>query len=116
MDKNAPFLIAVPTSDGKIIFPKMLGMAKYFYVYRTEEGQPYELIEKRINPYETTQQHLKTLDVYEVISDCRIIIAALIGKKGITRLQELGMELFFRTGDIQEALRSVLTEERPDLI
>jgi len=33
-------------------------------------------------------QHLKTLDVYDLIDDCSIIISARIGKKGITRLQE----------------------------
>lgn len=116
MDKKTPILIAVPTNDGEAIFPKMLGMAKYFYVYRTEDGQRYDLIEKRTNPYETSQQHLKTLDVYEIISDCRIIIAALIGKNGSTRLKERGIELFFRKGEIEKALRSVLMEERPGLI
>ena len=33
MDKNAPVFIAVPTNDGRTIFPKMLGMAKYICIY-----------------------------------------------------------------------------------
>ena len=56
-------------------------------------------------------QHLKTLDVYMVINDCEIIIAALIGKKGIGRLQEKGVKLFLRKGDITEALNSVFRDE-----
>lgn len=100
-------LIAIPTNDGTTIFPKMLGMAKYFYIYSLTGGSKFTLVEKRPNPYETTMQHLKTLDVYTVINDCEIVIAALIGKKGIGRLKQKGVMLFFRKGDIQEALNSV---------
>jgi|GEM_PF-2702401 len=32
-NSNKPELIAVPTNDGTTIFPKMLGMAKYCYIY-----------------------------------------------------------------------------------
>jgi len=46
-----------------------------------------------------------------VINDCEIIIAAFIGGKGIERLRERGMKLFFRKGDIQEALNSVFNDE-----
>jgi predicted Fe-Mo cluster-binding NifX family protein len=104
-------LIAIPTNDGKTIFPKMLGMAKYFYIYTTTGGRQFNLVEKRLNPYETKMQHLKTLDVYAVISDCEVIIAALIGKKGIERLREKGIKLFFRKGDIQDALNSAFSDE-----
>ncbi len=105
-------LIAIPTNDGTTIFPKMLGMAKYFYIYTLTEDSQFTLIEKRLNPFETTMQHLKTLDVYTVINDCEVIIAALIGKKGIGRLQEKGIKLFFRKGDITEVLNSVFRDEQ----
>lgn len=64
--------------------------------------------EKRPNPYEKTMQHLKTIDVYDLIRDCAVIISAHIGKKGITRLQERGMQLYFTKGNIQEALEEWL--------
>ncbi|MBN1926614.1 MAG: hypothetical protein JW798_12340 [Prolixibacteraceae bacterium] len=101
-------LVAVPTNDGETIFPKMLGMAKYFYIYKSTYGMPIEFVEKRPNPYETTMQHLKTLDVYNVINDCDIIIFAFIGKKGIERLKEKGAKLLFKKGAIQEALNNDL--------
>lgn len=108
---NMPVLIAIPTNDGQTIFPKMLGMAKYFFIYKTHDGRQFELVEKRYNSYESSMQHLKTLDVYTVINDCMVIISALIGKKGIERLQKKGIKLYFRKGDIQEALNSVFNDE-----
>jgi predicted Fe-Mo cluster-binding NifX family protein len=105
-------LAAVPTNDGITIFPKMPGMARYFYIYSLTSDSKFTLVEKRLNPFETTMQHLKTLDVYTVINDCEIIIAALIGKKGIGRLQEKRIKLFFRKGDIAIALNSVLRDEQ----
>jgi len=104
-------LIAIPTNDGKTIFPEMLGMARYFYIYTKTGSRQSIFVEKRLNPYETTMQHLKTLDVYTVIADCEIIIASLIGKKGIDRLQEKGIKLFFQKGNIKEALSNVFSDE-----
>lgn len=106
-----PDRIAIPTNDGKTIFPKMLGMAKRMFIYEIENGAKYRLIEKRTNPYESTMQHLKTLDVYDLINDCSVIISARIGKKGIARLQERGIELFFRKGNIEEALMDVIKKK-----
>ena len=99
--------IAIPTNDGVNIFPKMLGMAKYMYIYEIENGKKFRLIEKRSNPYAETMQHLKTLDVYQLIDDCSIIISAHIGKNGITRLQQKGMQLIFKKGKIEQALVEV---------
>ncbi|MBN1467062.1 hypothetical protein JXA02_15005 [candidate division KSB1 bacterium] len=96
--------IVIPTNDGETIFPKMLGMAKYFFIYKAENEGLFALVEKRTNPYERAMQHLKTVDVYDLISDCSVIISAHIGKKGIERLQERGMELYFSKGAIQDAL------------
>lgn len=56
-------------------------------------------------------QHLKTMDVYNEINDCRLIISANIGKKGIERLRQKGVELFFRKGNIIEALNTYLCDE-----
>jgi predicted Fe-Mo cluster-binding NifX family protein len=108
-NSDKPLLIAVPTNDDTTIFPKMLGMAKYFHIYSTTDGKHFTFVEKRVNPYEKTMQHLKTLDVYNVIPDCNIIIAALIGKKGIERLKERGVKLFFMKGEIDKALNNVLS-------
>jgi predicted Fe-Mo cluster-binding NifX family protein len=103
-------LIAIPTNDGISIFRKMFGMAKYFNIYKTEDKKQFILNDKRSNPHEITMQHLKTLDVYAVIKDCGIIISAHIGKKGIERLKDKGVELIFRKGSIQEALNSTFQE------
>jgi demethylmenaquinone methyltransferase/2-methoxy-6-polyprenyl-1,4-benzoquinol methylase len=109
-NKEGRVRIAIPTNDEINIFPKMLGMAKYMFIYEIENGAKFRLIEKRNNPFAGTMQHLKTLDVYELINDCSVIISAHIGKKGITRLQERGMKIFFRKGNIQEVLIEVIKE------
>ncbi len=90
----------------------MLGMAKEMFIYEIRDETPFRLIEKRNNPYESTLQHLKTLDVYEIVNDCEIIISARIGKKGISRLQERGMKLFFRKGNMQQALINVFSKKK----
>ena len=104
MNETDLIKVAVPTNDEINIFPKMLGMAKYLLIYEIENKENFKLTEKRKNPFADTMQHLKTLDVYDLINDCSIIISAHIGKKGITRLQNRGMKLFFEKGNIQEAL------------
>lgn len=104
-----PARVAVPTNDGTDIFHKMLGMAKTFHIYEIGE-KGFRLIESRNNPYESTLQHLKTLDVYDLISDCDIIISAGIGKKGRERLQAKGMELVFRMGKIEKVLADFIKE------
>jgi len=106
--------LAIPTNDGINIFSGMLGMAKEMFIYEINHENQFRLIEKRNNPYESTMQHLKTLDVYEILDDCAIIVSAKIGKKGISRLRERGMKLFFRKGNIEQALISVFREEELD--
>ncbi len=108
MNQQKRIRIAIPTNDGINIFPKMMGMAEHLFIFEIENGKNFKLIEKRKNPFAVTMQHLKTLDVYDLINDCSIIISAHIGKKGITRLQERGMKLFFQKGNIQEALTVAL--------
>ena len=104
MNEETKVRIVIPTDDGDTIFSKMLGMAKYLYIYEIENRTIIKLIEKRSNPYAETVQHLKTLYVYELIQECSVIISAHIGKKGIKRLQERGMQLIFKKGNIEQAL------------
>jgi demethylmenaquinone methyltransferase/2-methoxy-6-polyprenyl-1,4-benzoquinol methylase len=108
--------IAIPTNDGINIFPKMLGMAKEIFIFEIEKGTQFKLIEKRNNPFAETMQHLKTLDVYDLIDDCTIIISAHIGKNGITRLQERGIKLFFRKGNIQGAVKQWISLNRQGIL
>jgi demethylmenaquinone methyltransferase/2-methoxy-6-polyprenyl-1,4-benzoquinol methylase len=110
VNKENRVKIAIPTNDGINIFPRMLGRAKELFIYEIENGIESKFIEKRNNLYTDTIQHLKTLDVYELIRDCTIIIAGDIGKMGIKRLQKKGMRLFFRKGNIQESLTDVIKE------
>jgi predicted Fe-Mo cluster-binding NifX family protein len=108
MNEKNHLRVSVPSSDGVNIFPGMLGKARYFFIYEILDSGEVTLFEKRDNPFEKTLQPLKTLDVYELIDDCSIIISARIGKKGVTRLRERGMRLIFKDGNIQKALASVL--------
>ena len=111
-DKNTHTLIAVPTNDEVTIFPKMLGMADKMFIYELN-GEKLKLLEKRNNPYAKTQQHLKTLDVYDLLHDCVIIVSAYIGKKGIQRLEDRGVKLLYKKGNIQKALQDVAEELKP---
>jgi ubiquinone/menaquinone biosynthesis C-methylase UbiE/predicted Fe-Mo cluster-binding NifX family protein len=101
-------LIAIPTDDGINIFQGMLGRAKEIFIYEMENGGTFRLIEKRKNPYANTMQHLETLDVYEMISDCQIILSSHIGEKGVERLEGKGMKLFFEKGKLEKALPNIV--------
>ena len=107
--------IAVPTSDRENIFPGMLGRARYFEIYELRVDYSVRYIECRENPYEQTLQKLKTLDVYELIDDCSLIISARIGKKGAERLLDRGMKLIYETGEIGDALESSIDALRDRL-
>jgi ubiquinone/menaquinone biosynthesis C-methylase UbiE/predicted Fe-Mo cluster-binding NifX family protein len=113
-NKETYLRIAIPSNDGITIFQGMLGKAKEIYIYETENGMQFRLIEKRSNPHANTIQHLKTLDVYELVHDCAIIISANIGKRGIKRLQERNVKLLFRKGDMEEALSDFFQGDRKD--
>ena len=108
-------LIAVPSADGEKIFHGMLGQAPYFYIYRIESNRNYRLLEKRENVYAKTLQHLKTLDVYEEIKDCAVIVSERIGRKGIERLKERGVELIFKKGNIEKAITEIPEDIFPEL-
>ena len=102
------YKFAVPTNDGINIFKGMLGQAENFNIYEIDNKGNYRLIEKRLNPYVKTLQHLKTLDVYNLIDDCSIILSAKIGKKGIERLKERNVSLIFRKGEIESAVNDII--------
>jgi len=95
--------IAIPTNNGEDIHDKMLGTAKEFHIYNSD-NKGYSFMETRINPYQRGMQHLKTLDIYEIIKDCKVIISSKIGKKGIERLKDRGVCLYFYNGKITEGL------------
>ena len=100
MDKNEIY-IAVPSNDGETVCPKMLGMSPWFYIYRLNQTkQSFSFMEKRDNPYMDTRKHQKTLDVYELLKGCKIILSAHIGKKGIERLKNKGVEPYCCQGEL----------------
>jgi len=99
--------IALPSDDGGTIFPRMLGRARRFYIYKLNNYGEISFLETRINPYASTNQHLKTLDVYDLLRDCPVIISAIIGKRGVERLERRGVKLFFRSGEMKEALEEL---------
>lgn len=100
--------IAIPTNDGVTIFTGMLGRAADLYIYEWDQYGAARMLEKRLNPYAKTLQHQKTLDVYAILKDCQVILSAKIGKKGIPRLEQQGLKLFFSQGNIKEVLQHVL--------
>jgi len=109
-EKNK-YKIAVPTNDGNYIFKGMLGRALKFAIFEIDRNNHYQLIEERANPYAQTMQHLKTLDVYDLIDDCAVILSSKIGKAGIKRLEERNMRLLFKEGNIHEQLNDILKNE-----
>jgi predicted Fe-Mo cluster-binding NifX family protein len=109
-EKNR-YKIAIPTNDGIYIFKGMLGRALKFAIFEVDPNNHYQLIEERANPYAQTMQHLKTLDVYDLIDDCSVILSSKIGKAGIERLEERNMHLLFREGNIYEQLDDILKNE-----
>jgi predicted Fe-Mo cluster-binding NifX family protein len=100
--------LAIPTNDGDTIFNRMLGQADFFNIYEIDK-KGYKLIEKRPNQYAKTLQHLKTLDVYQALKDCNVIISSKIGKKGIERLKERHIKLIFKSGGIEDVLEKIIT-------
>lgn len=113
--KKSNLKLAVPSNDGKNIFTGMLGRALKFLIFEIDLEGNYQLIEKRPNPYAQTMQHLKTLDVYNLIDDCSVILSSKIGKKGIERLEQRNMILVFREGNIRKQISDVLENEISDL-
>jgi len=99
--------LAVATTDAQTIFPGMFGRAPFFEIYLLNPTGEWQQLEQRKNPYEKTMQHLKTLDVYQLVSDCPGLLAHRIGKKGRDRLREMGVELFFSEGSISSALEKI---------
>mgnify|MGYP000026363190 CR=1 FL=1 len=101
--------IGVAVNEGeKIIFPGMLGQAPKFAVYSFAADKGIELLEIRHNPYEKTLQPQKTFEVYKLIHDCQAVLSARIGKRGIPRLRDLGVKLFFARGLVQEFFQNAV--------
>jgi predicted Fe-Mo cluster-binding NifX family protein len=100
-------LAAAVEDDGRTIFPKMFGMAPAFAIYSFVLGKGFKFLEIRSNPYQKTLQRGKTFDVYELVNDCQALLAGRIGKKGIARLRDKGVRLFFGSGDVNTHLRKI---------
>ncbi len=99
--------IAVATDDFKTIPRKMLGRARFYAVFEWNSNGSVRLIEKRPNPYEKTLQRGKTFDVMDVLSDCGVFICRHVGKKGLERIQNAGIDIFLTTIEsIEEAVRA----------
>ncbi len=101
--------IAVATDDGENIPMKMLGRAAKYLIYEMKDDG-LELVEVRINPYKDTLQRRKTLDVYDVLRDCPVIISAFVGKRGTERLRLRNVKMFFRKGSISKALEEFMAD------
>ena len=104
--------IAVPSNDGVTIYNGMLGRAKQFLIFLSYSDKNFKLIEERENVFEKTLQHLKTIDVYNIINDCDTILSASIGKKGIARLEKKNVKLIFAKGNIEEQLKLIMKLEK----
>jgi len=106
IEATLPFWkIAVAVNDDeKTICPKMFGMAPKLAVYTYSPADGFRLLEVRPNPYEKTMQHQKTFDVYDLVHDCQALLSAHIGKRGIARLQDMGVRLFFAKGSVKDNL------------
>ncbi len=97
-------------AGGETIFPGMFGQAPRFAIYSFSAEGGFELAELRENPYEKTLQRGKTFDVYGLVADCQALVSAKIGAKGIARLKEIGVRLFFETGGAGLALEGLRDE------
>lgn len=112
--KKETFKVAIPTNDGINIFKGMLGRALKFYVFEVDLQKNFKLVEKILNPYVKTMQHLKTLDIYDLLQDCSMIISTKIGKNGIQRLEQRNIKLIFREGNIYLQLKEMINSEISD--
>ncbi len=88
----------------------MLGRAKKYLIFEIKENGELKLVEIRANPYENTLQRKKTLDVYDLLRDCPVIISAFVGKRGTERLKLRNVKMFFRKGSIKEALEEFMKD------
>ncbi len=93
--------------DEQMIFPKMFGQAPKFAIYHFSPADGIQLQEIRPNIYEKTLQHQKTFDVYDLVHDCQAVLSARIGKRGLPRLQAMGVKLYFSQGAVQDCLQNI---------
>ncbi len=99
--------IAVATDDFETIPNKMLGRARFYAIYTWNENGVVRFVEKRPNPYEKTLQRGKTFDVLQVLSDCRVFISRHIGKRGIERIRNAGVDVFLTSEkSIEKAIQA----------
>ncbi len=102
--------IAVATDDGENIFSKMFGRASFFDLYLLSLKE-FKFLERRGNIYRDSFQHLKTYDVYEIVSDCEGILTGKIGKKGEERLSSFAVEIFKAEGKIEDRIKDIVRKK-----
>lgn len=99
-------------SDGKgKIFKGMFGRAPVFDIFEINNQDHWKWLEVRENIYQNTMQHLKTLDVYELVNDCQALLSNKIGKKGQQRLADIGVKQFFAEGAIESELQKLILRD-----
>jgi ubiquinone/menaquinone biosynthesis C-methylase UbiE/predicted Fe-Mo cluster-binding NifX family protein len=103
--------LTIPTDDGINIFEGMLGKTRNFFIYEIKGSGQINFVERRVNPYATTLQPLKTLEVYELIRDTSIILCKRIGRSGIERLKQRGLKIYFGSGNIRTELNRLIEAE-----
>jgi predicted Fe-Mo cluster-binding NifX family protein len=80
-----------------------------YAIFEWNENGSVRFLEMRPNPYEKTLQRGKTFDVMHVLSDCGVFICWHVGKKGVARIQDAGIDLFMTPIEsVEEALHAYL--------
>ena len=96
-DEQKRIKVSVRTGNGVVILPGMLDKAKYSVACEILNSGAINLFGNRNISFEKRLRPLRTLDVYDSIDGCSIIISAGIGKKGVTELRRR-MRLIFKHG------------------
>ncbi|MBW2038478.1 MAG: methyltransferase domain-containing protein [Deltaproteobacteria bacterium] len=96
--------IAVATKDGRTVYPGMFERSKFFAIYQSDQRGKFMLLEKRSNKLSKTMQHMNTFDVYSIVSDCQALLSKHIEKKDRQLLEDMGVQLFFGAGTINDIL------------
>jgi predicted Fe-Mo cluster-binding NifX family protein len=88
--KSQEMIAAIASDDHETLSKSIFGRARYFEIYRITPEQ-MEHVESRSNSFADTFQHGKTFDVMDFLSDCQLMVAHRIGKKGVERMKAAGL-------------------------
>lgn len=79
-------IAAIASDDHETLSKSVFGRARYFEIYRITSKQ-IEHLESRPNSFAETFQPGTTFDVTDFLSDCQLMVAHRIGKKGVERMK-----------------------------